>query len=94
VTIDRAAFVSFTASTSFANAAITIARLLTDTFFDIRHQPRSAERRNVRLVFPGSKGSAAFTPVLVRPIQRKKMTAGDDRTIAARSKLADSSTGP
>jgi hypothetical protein len=68
--------------------------LLTDTFFDIRHEPRSDERWNVKLVFRGSKGSAAFTPVIVRRIQRKKMTAGDDRTIAARSKIADSSTGP
>jgi len=41
-----------------------------------------------------TKGSAAFTPVIDRRIQRKKMTAGDDRTIAAHSKIADSSTGP
>jgi hypothetical protein len=87
--IGGAACVWFTASTPFANAAITIARLLTDTVFDIRHEPRS-----VRLVFGGSKGSGSFTPLIVRRIQRKKMTAGDDRTIAARSKIADSSTGP
>jgi hypothetical protein len=37
---------------------------------------------------------AVFTPVMVRRIQRKKITVGDDRTIAARGKIADSSTGP
>jgi hypothetical protein len=69
-------------------------RPLADRRSSISVMNRSDERCNVRLVFRGSKGSAAFTPVMVRRIQRKKITVGDDRTIAARGKIADSSTGP